>query len=322
MRISLFCFLSAACGQGDPSTQTAKSTVAEPSPPEEPSAWEYDGDSPSAEFDQAKVEASIDAAIAQVRVITGSPPIDAYLNVMDSADEYCPYNSEFEGSAYWYGGCTTSSGTRFEGYSFYEEYVDSPLFGDGSNMFGTSLNTQSTVVLDDGSRFDMGGSAVVYEGTINNEEIYAWFTSVNGTFGWSDIEMDESWMGGPIRPNIQNLAYLWTFEDGSTYRAVNSTAGFGGLDAEWDTVFLSEVFSADSLGGYWPCTDEPSGTISVRSPQGDWFQVVYDVEQDGDAWTIVPGACDGCGTVFASGEAVGEACNDFDSLRDWEDQPW
>jgi hypothetical protein len=296
--------------------------VTEPSPPAEPSPWDYEDEPPTAPFDQAKVQASIDAAIDQVLVITAHPPIIAYLTVMEASDEYCPYNSEFEGSAYWYGGCTTAGGTRFEGYSFYEEFVDQPLFGEGSNMFGTSLNTQGTVILDDGTRFDMGGSAAVYEGTINNEEIYVWFSSVNGTFGWSDSEVDESWMGGPIRPTIQNLAYLWTFEDGSEYRALNTTAGFSGLEAEWSTVYLSEVFTVDSLGGYWPCTDEPSGTISVRSNLGDWFQVVYDVEQVGDDWTIAPGACDGCGTVFASGEAVGEACNDFNSLRDWGEQPW
>jgi hypothetical protein len=322
MRIIFSCLVFAACGHDEPKTEASKSTVAEPSPPDEPSAWEYEGEAHTAEFDQAKIEESIAAAIAQVRIITGHSPINAYLNIMGAADEHCPTNSEYEGSSYWYGGCTTSSGTQFEGYSFYEEYVDSPLFGEGSNMFGTSLNTQGSVVLGDGNRFDMGGSVQVYEGTINNEEIYAWFTAVDGTFGWADSEMDESWMGGPIRPTIQSIAYLWTFEDGSTHRAVNTTAGLAGLEAEWDTVYLSEVFSVDSLGGYWPCTDEPSGRISVRSTEGDWFQVVYDVEQDGDAWAIAPGACDGCGTVFIGGEAVGEVCNDFSVLRDWEDQPW
>ena len=30
-----------------------------------------------------------------------------------------------------------------------------------------------------------------------------------------------------------------------------------------------------------------------------------------------PGTCDGCGQVYASGELVGAACNDFSVLRDW-----
>jgi hypothetical protein len=305
----------------DDVTQADKS-IEEPAPPENPTPWEYEGDPPSVQFDQAKVEASISAAIDQILIITSDAPLDAYLTVMETADEVCPYNSVYEGSAYWYGGCTTLDGTRFDGYSFYEEHLDSPLWGDGSNMSGTTLNTQGTVVFADGTRFDMGGGAMMWEGTVFDGETYGWFTSVNGTFGWSDDELDESWMGGPIRPTFQTVAYLWTLGDGSNQRGVQTTSGFGGLDAEWDTVYLSEVFSVDSLGGYIPCTEEPSGTISVRSTGGEWFQVVYDVEQGNEGWTVVPGACDGCGTVFASGEAVGEACNDFSALRDWEDQPW
>jgi hypothetical protein len=82
--------------------------------------------------------------------------------------------------------------------------------------------------------------------------------------------------------------------------------------------------SLDLRGWLDPSGSKHHGWLggSVRSTEGDWFQVVYDVEQDGDAWAIAPGACDGCGTVFIGGEAVGEVCNDFSVLRDWEDQPW
>ena len=58
----------------------------------------------------------------------------------------------------------------------------------------------------------------------------------------------------------------------------------------------------------WAATgpaEEAAGRISVRSPTGHWFDVVYDVEQEESdgSWRVPPGACDGCGQVYASGGA-------------------
>jgi hypothetical protein len=309
----------------DPTTGAvpqADKSIEEPAPPENPTPWEYEGEEPSGSFDQAKIEDAIAAAISQLRVVGGSAPISAYDTLMAEADDYCPTYSEYEGSVYWYGGCTTAEGVRFDGYSFLNTYADEPLWGEGSSMSGPVLNTQGAIVLADGSRFSMGGTAYAFEGNVDTEGLYAWSTGVTGAFGWTPDEIDSSWMGGDIRPDVETIAYRWDFGDGNIYRALGSTAGISGLASAWGTVFISDLFSVDEITGFWPCEDEPSGIISVRSDTGHWFQVVYDVESEGDAWTIADGACDGCGTVYSAGENVGQACSDFSDLRDWDEQPW
>ena len=324
LRFFFVAALTAACAAEEPRDQADHSASPdEPSPPENITPWEYDGALDEPQFDRARVEESIQAALGEILTLTGTAPLDAYVALMDTADDYCPYYSEYEGSLFWYGGCETSEGVIYQGYSFYEHYEDAPLFGEDSAMSGPVLNTQSTITLADGTRFDMGGSTHVLEGPLS-DEMYAWSTAVTGSFGWANGADDDTWMSGTVKPTIETAAYLWDYGEHGQFRGVVTTAGLTGLDAEWDTVYLSELTSMDDLGGYWPCPEEAAGRISVRSTDGHWFDVVYDVEQEepDGPWRSPPGTCDGCGQVYASGELVGAACNDFSVLRDWEDQPW
>lgn len=315
--------LAIACAGGE---SPLKSTDAAPDEPDAPDAitpWEYAGTPGTPQFDQALVEEAIQAALSEVLHLTGSAPLDAYSSLMGTADDYCPYYSELDGSVYWYGGCETSGGVSYQGYSFYEYYDDAPLFGEGSSISGPVINTQGTIILEDGTRFDMGGSTYTFEGP-SSDEMYAWSTGVTGTFGWTGREDDETWMGGPVKPTIETAAYLWDIDGMGRFRAVSTTAGLTGLASAWSTVYLSGLISMDDLGGYWPCPEEAAGSISVRSSEGHWFEVIYDVEQDeaDGSWSIAPGLCDGCGQAYIDGVEVGEVCSDFSVLRDWEDRPW
>ncbi len=313
--------LLVGCGGSDPGGNGAEPI--EPDPPDTVTEWAYEGEPDPPQFDQGLIEEAIQVALADVLTLTGTAPLHAYTDLMDTADDYCPYYSEFQGSVYWYGGCETGEGVTYQGYSFYQYYEDAPLFGEGSTMSGPVLNTQGSIILPDGTRFDMGGSTHTLEGQVS-EEMYAWSTAVTGAFGWTDNPEDETWMGGAIKPTIETTALMWDFEEHGRFRGVETTAGLTGLSSTWDTVFLSELTSMDDLFGYWPCPEEAAGSISVRSDKGHWFEVVYDVVQDpaDDEYDIAPGLCDGCGQVYVNGEEVGEACNDFSVLRDWEDQPW
>ncbi len=312
-----------SCGGGHSSTGNQGTVSAEPSPPTEPTAWEYDEPEPRASFSQAKAEETIAAAVETLLAVNGLAPLAAYDELLATADSSCPYYSEYEGSVYWYGGCTTEEGVRFEGYSFFESYDDAALFGDTSSVSGETLNTQGSIHLPTGERFDMGGALHALEGSIS-DELYAWSTGIRGTFGWSEVVGEETWMDGPLMPTLETTAYLWDFGESGTFRGLNTTAGLTGLGTEWDTAFFSDLTTLDTLFGHWPCPEEPSGTISVRSPDGHWFDVVYDVHQnetDG-SWSVEPSACDGCGEAYLHGEPVGRACNDFSPLRAWGDQPW
>jgi hypothetical protein len=324
MRLVFGVILWAACAPKPKDQRANESHQAqqEPSPPAQLTPWEYHNPETPGQFDQSKAEAAIGAALVRLRTVGGAAPLAAYGLVMEHADEGCPYFSEYEGSVYWYGGCTTHDGVRFEGYSFFDTYEDTPAWGEDSSMSGPTLNSQSFVILEDGDRFDMGGSAYAIEGWTADDGLYAWSTGVSGAFGWSPHADDPTWMGTDLRPDIETVALLWDFGDGSQYKALMSTAAMAALPTQWSTVFVSELFSVDEISGYWPCPGEPSGTISVRSESGHWFEIVYDVKADGDDWTIAPDSCDGCGTAYLDGMNVGQACNDFSVLTDWEDAPW
>jgi hypothetical protein len=179
---------------------------------------------------------------------------------------------------------------------------------------------------EDGTRLDIGGGAHAAHGPVE-DGVYGWLTGVSGAFKWNADEVDESWMGTALRPDIESMAMRWAFPTGDggedIHVLVSTTLGLTGLDTAWSTVFLANIMAATDLGGYWPCPEEPAGTISVRSPSGHWFQVVFDLEEDeSGAWSTPPGTCDGCGTVYQAGEVSGQACVDVGPLLDWEDQPW
>jgi hypothetical protein len=323
------CVLLLACGQSKQATTDTGSDVAdapsvtpsapkEPTPPTNPTPYEYEGDATEAEYDQAALEDALEVLLGTLLTLTGEPPLIAYQTMLESADDNCPIWYENEGNVYWAGGCTSESGTTFDGYMFTENYIDAALMGEDSAMTGSIINGQSFMTNIDGGRLDLAGYSYAASGTISDGQ--GWMTGAIGSFSWTDAAATDTWMGGPIEPNLELVAYKWTHDQ--EYRGIIATGGVNGFGQGWSSAYLDNVMVLDDLGGYWPCPQETNGIVSIRNPDGHWFQVVFDIESAGDGYTMAPGTCDGCGTVFLNGEVVGEACTDFRTLLDWEDQPW
>jgi len=332
MRASIMIAMAAlsACGDNkDAAQDTGESTIDEPSAPDAPAPWDYDGGASPAVYDQDAFEDTVNAAFRDVMTISGAPPILGYWAMMAEADEEeviggCPQYYEYGGSSYWAGSCTAVSGAGFDGYVFAEVYENAEVLGPGSAMSGFSINGQAILTDGDGSRLDLSGYTYDAAGTINSGDTPAWMTAVYGAFSWNDEVVAETWLGGPLQPTLDATAFQYTLDgDGNTAQIVNLTGGLGGLDASWSTAYLEGIYMVNEVPGFWECGLEPTGIISARSSDHHWYQLVFDVEeQESGVFTTPPGLCDGCGTVYRAGVEVGEACVDVSPLIDWEDQPW
>lgn len=309
-------FFLACAGRPDPATGTASVST----PPAYDIGDYTDDQRPSATFDQDAVEASLQAAIDEALGSAAQPILDGYGEAMSQAEEGCPSLYELNGNLFWYDSCTTSSGTSFSGYGFYYVYEDVDYLGDGTPFDGAVVYGLGQIESPDGTSIEVGGSAGALVGT-SSDGVTLYISSVQGSFAWDSPEAAETWMAEGLHPSLTSYAAVVTAYD---VHYVSLDGGLDGLfDARGDavplpTATLNSVVLADEVVGFG-CDQEPAGTISLRSPQGAWFNVTFDVSSDDYSLT---GVCDGCGEVSYDGEVVGEACADFSPWLDWGDNPW
>ena len=121
-----------------------------------------------------------------------------------------------------------------------------------------------------------------------------------------------TWLADGLQPSIYTYAsYAETggFSVGG-YRAFQGSLGGMGEGGQiaLDTDYL--VVATTSLG--IPCADEPAGALTVRTADGGWWTITFDMQPETFEMT---GECDGCGRVTdGAGAEVGTVCADFSAL--------
>ncbi|HHO51899.1 MAG TPA: hypothetical protein ENK18_13715 [Deltaproteobacteria bacterium] len=297
-----------------PTGPTAPPVVTEDDPPSEYIYEEESPPEPTASL--AEISDALQDAIDTTLWVNAAPVSAAYNAAMATSSQQCPYFYTTPDGTYWYDSCTAPSGASFDGYVFaYEaQGVLDPYSGmilDYWYAFGGA-----TVSVPGGDRLELGGLALVQEGTINDGvDINVYVSQLQGSFAWDGAEAAGTWLETDIDPDltlyitdIPLLNSASTFVDG----------GFGGLDG-WAIAFDENIIFDEVLGS--SCDREISGTLGIRSPDGHW----YDVRFDGpvDETDMVPQSeCDGCGTAYFQGEEIGEVCTDFRPLLTWGAKPW
>ena len=129
-------------------------------------------------------------------------------------------------------------------------------------------------------------------------------------------EAVDTWLGDGLDPDFTLYGYVTTGPVGGG-RLMYLDGGFGGIEGGWAVAFDENQIAQASLGV--DCATELSGTVGVRTPEGQWVDIVFDGNPEG----AVPAAsCDGCGVGFVQGEVVGDVCVDATSVLDWEQSPW
>lgn len=319
-----------ACGGADPvetgsatAETTTPATTPSSTPPDDPTPWVYEEtDEPTPDFSATEVEGAIAGAVALAFELNASPVIDSYDHAMDGQGAVCPsYYAAEDGSLYWYDYCTAETGASFNGYGFsyvYDDYYDP---ASGATYNGRAVYSAATIDAHDGYSFSGAGSATWLDVTSGTgaDELRYFYSLVAGSFAWDGPEAAGTWLEtGEVQPDVEMTSYLLPYYD---VRVTLVDGGVSGLGGEIDTVVFDYVAMWDALLTTSGCDIEPSGTISVRTPEGDWYDVLFDGPVDENTY-VDPADCDGCGQAWFRGEEVGEVCADFSALLNWGDQPW
>ena len=284
-----------------------------------PSAYIFEAEETELLLTASDIEAAITEGIITSLTLDPAPLHEAYQQVRAEGDDDCPYYNEdyydAYGYYYWYDTCTTTAGSEFSGYAIsydkegYEAsgYIYSPYRYFSGN---------AKVVTSDGHTFEGAGNSTYYEWS-REDGVMGSYHYANGTFRWDGSSEDENWLDDNYAGYIYLSGVYYP-----TYPGVylSYSVSLSGLTGSVNTIIIDGAFIySESMGSM--CTDEPSGTISVRNDNGDWYDVTFDGPQ---YWggAVFPPSCDGCGNIYQEGVYLGQACPDFSVLLDWDDRPW
>jgi hypothetical protein len=239
-------------------------------------AEDTDTENADPEWTASDVETAIGAALAH-----GFPdpytPRDAYISMFSGRDNQCPADSDYSlnGS---FNGCVSSTGYLFAGTSDYE----GPLAGQKGPFYLVG----DCYIVDDADQWFVGGGDLKVERASGPG---TWPEVVTGTLmgSWS-YDGSSGWLGEGSTQSLwitsESQISTWELELNGGFSTGAHHVSFSGLR-----------FDSASCGGH------ATGTLSVRSPVGQWYDLDFGA------------GCDGCGTTTWQGQEIGEACVD---LRD------
>lgn len=317
--------LTACSGTGEesptPIPSTPTPTLAPTPTLVPPSGYIYDAEPPAepALGLNSLGPALIDAALKALQQ-EPSPIVTAYNRLDATGDpEGCPFRFyEFYGGGYnadyWAGECNASSGTRFDGYGYrliYDDWDD----GSGALFDGWTLymSGRMTDVLGNYSQ----GAGVAADVVARGEGYNLLYRVLDGAFLVGGPDVETGWLDGTSFPSTVVYAVYYPSING---HYVYMSGGLGGLSGDVNTVAMTEVTLYDARLGS-TCDKEPSGMISVRDNQGEWYDVLFDGPTEANP-DVPRSVCDGCGQVWYRGKNLGQTCADFSPLLDWKDSPW
>jgi hypothetical protein len=262
-----------------------------------------------------------DAVIEAVQVLANVDPEvinDTYLWHMGYSNAVCPDiyggGDESESFAYWVTSCAVGEVAAYEGESYRTLYNGASE--DDFIYFGWYLDMGASM-LADGQSMTGSGTAANVRGEAGSYTF--WQSSIQGTWESTRPEFDGTWFdeSSRLRPSLDRTAFLMPSTDG---RGVVMNGGITGLEGALDTVSVSNVALYDAALGS-QCPEEVGGVVSVRDPDGDWYDIVFDGPLEAES-EVDPADCDGCGAVWFRGQYVDDVCIDFSFLLDWGTEPW
>ena len=237
----------------------------------------------------------------------------------DSGCPYYYYTIEDYGYDYWYAGCTASGGASFTGYAY--SYVYAPY----AYVSGVYAYQDLGYVGMFGAITDRLGESLEVSGTFYHQN-YAYnggmthygSAYLRGDARWNADAAAGTWLAAEYSMSLDySYAHNYSTEGGFYLGLDGSLSGVSGAvnSALFDGVFFQNTAAGSA------CALEPSGTISVRDGEGEWYHTTFDGPPYAGA-PVFPPECDGCGDVFYRGEALGQVCPDFSSIMTWSGTPW
>lgn len=242
-------------------------------------------------FEASALGEGLNQAISLAQTLDPSPVYELYDELMRYEDGYCPYSYGYA-TTYggdvdsWYAQCDAESGATYSGYAYYYLYDDSYSRYEGLYLSASVLSPSGVLFSAQGD-FEFGVSS--YGNTIYS------YANIDGIVDYDSDDYPGSFFAEGLAPALY-IERNYRMGGGWNYLyAEGQIAGLsaGGVDA----VDFVDV----SLDSSYDCP-EPEGVISVRSVDGDWFEITF---------SGADGGCDGCGEARWLGISMGEVCGDF-----------
>ncbi len=285
-----------------------------------PSPYIFDpGDPPEPTEALDAVEGALQSAFDLALLANAGAVRTAYDEVLAYSNDQCPYYYATEAGSYWLDSCSSDSGAFFDGYVFSADLAQTqPQTGF---LIETWYVSGGAAMMDpSGNLLEVGGTAVVqntsgFVGPKGDIPFVQYASQLQGSFAWDGASAEGTFLGEGLDPDLG----LQLQDFAGFGRTALVSGGFGGFDGGWAVAFDENTLFTESLGS--SCSGELSGTVAVRSPLGEWYDVRFDgptSEND----VVAPADCDGCGTAYFQGEEVGLVCADPEALLSWGGTPW
>ncbi len=291
------------------------------------SEYVHESDTPAVKLSLEEIEMAVEDAILLVRWIDPAKLHDAYDNSESYGDESCPsYDEEYfeeRGQYHWRDACTVGAGGSFSGYAYSYYYGDYITDNGAYDYDGHAYLRGSARVIDGrGNTLIAAGSSSYWERTHYQHGDRTFSLSMSGNFRSDDPAHYGTWLAEDLNVSLSYSGTQYAHRadriGGGFYASWN--ASVSGIVGEINSVQLNDIFMYSEDEGSM-CELEPSGSISIRDSEGNWYQTEFDGPKYQGAAAFPPD-CDSCGRVFWRGELLGEICPDFGLLVDWEERPW
>lgn len=262
-----------------------------------------------------EIEAAIAEFLRQARRLEFESVELAVQNIEALREPGCPEINNSTAGPLWIADCTTSAGRRFFGnfvylvneWDLFAEQTFAPLV----ETWGALAEPGWTPPAELPALTANGYQAYC---TVGNDLRSAHFSGVyrDVRFQWGGLAARELFFGGRVIDALQTSGWI-TDEVEPNVSLLELRGASGGqvlrvhgaiseLASAWSAVAAQDLVIGDAASGD-VCPAEALGVVSVRSPQGAW----YDLSFEGDSGV----GCDGCGQVLRAGVPVGTACPDL-----------
>lgn len=274
----------------------------------------------------SQVERGIEEGLATVFWADPAVLVNEYARIIASSKSEaiagtgdCPYFYDYYyedyGYFYWYDTCTAEDETSYSGYALGYDYSGlvsgAYEYDQYAYMYGSG-----SVTSPEGYELEIGGNVYDYEYDYYGDYYSYYYTYIVGNFAYDDPAFADTWLAAGLSVNL----YVYGDHYEGAQNTLTFTGSLAGMTGDVNTIVLTDTYIYTASRGS-ACEEEPSGTISVRDANGEWYDVVFHGPPYAGA-SVFPPDCDGCGQVFFRGQQLGEVCPDFSILTDWEDRPW
>jgi hypothetical protein len=282
-----------------------------------PGAYVNDADEPEPVLSLQEIGTGIENALREMLELDPVVFHDVYRELRSWEDENCPVYLDYDTSDYWYDTCVTDEGASFVGSAStyrYDPYVDENGYTWEQHGY---ISADFSIETPDGEVLEGTGYSHFYEGIYPDSNYHFHYTRAWGRFRWNGPGSSDTWLSSG-----RSFDFYLHATSYPTYPGIylSHYGGVAGMDGPVNA-YVAESFILYSEGLGSACEVEPSGTISVRDEDGNWYDVDFDGPAYWGGWAFAP-ECDGCGSVWFRGQYIGETCVDFSPMLSWGDRPW